>query len=413
MTILTISFLLRVTWSLLIPVLPISDSGVYDLFARTIVEHGVYGWTADQPTAYWPVGTSAIYAAFYWLFGQSFTPIIILNIVLSTSIVGLTMRLGRTFFGEPVALIAGAIIAIWPGQIAYVTILASEIPFTFFVLLSFAAWFSPKWSGPSSALLSGLALAAASYVRPVALLLPLIFWLASLPLWRTVIGQIPKLLLTFIVIAVCVAPWSIRNSIAFGHFVVLSTNGGANLWMGNNPASDGFYTPLPDSMDGLNEAQRDKALGETAKNYILADPLRFFVRTIKKAIWLHTRETIAVVWNEEGIKQRFGEKSLLPLKVIGQVFWMATLLFALAGLPIILYTRGVLAFAVQPAVLTWLYFTVVYAVTVVQDRYHFPSDPFIAMIAAVAVSAAAQQIQTNFADKQGKPGTTPAGVPLS
>jgi hypothetical protein len=47
----------------------------------------------------------------------------------------------------------------------------------------------------------------------------------------------------------------------------------------------------------------------------------------------------------------------------------------------------------HPIVLTWIYFTVVYAVTAVQDRYHFPSHPFIAMLAAMAIMAAVSIFQ--------------------
>ena len=53
---------LRLIWALLIPVDPVSDSAAYETFAWTLVNDGVYGWSADQPSAYWAVGTSAIAA---------------------------------------------------------------------------------------------------------------------------------------------------------------------------------------------------------------------------------------------------------------------------------------------------------------------------------------------------------------
>ena len=36
-------------------------------------------------------------------------------------------------------MVAGFLMAIWPSEVAYVTVLASEIPFTFFVLLGCTA----------------------------------------------------------------------------------------------------------------------------------------------------------------------------------------------------------------------------------------------------------------------------------
>ena len=99
-----------------------------------------------NPSAYWPVGTSAIYSVFYFLWGHTFTPIVIFNIVLSTGVVALTMWLGNAFFDHTIGIVAGAVMAVWPSQIGFVTILASELLFTFFVLLGFAVWFYPRLS---------------------------------------------------------------------------------------------------------------------------------------------------------------------------------------------------------------------------------------------------------------------------
>jgi len=45
-------------------------------------------------------------------------------------------------------------------------------------------------------------------------------------------------------------------------------------------------------------------------------------------------------------------------------------------------------------VLMWLYFTLLYAVFVVQDRYHFPTLPFIAMLAGVTLDSLAMDRAT-------------------
>lgn len=45
-----LAILLRIIWALIIPVIPLSDSNAYDMFAWNIVQHGTYGWAADQPS---------------------------------------------------------------------------------------------------------------------------------------------------------------------------------------------------------------------------------------------------------------------------------------------------------------------------------------------------------------------------
>jgi 4-amino-4-deoxy-L-arabinose transferase-like glycosyltransferase len=387
------AFLLRLGWALLVPVIPLSDSNAYDILALTLAGHGVYGFVPDQPSAYWPVGTSAIYAALYFLFGHSYTPIVALNIALSTGIVGLTMWLGRTFFDDTIGIIAGGFMAIWPSQIAFVTVLASELPFTFFVLLGLAAWFNLWLSSSVRAVAGGLAFGVSTYIRPIALLLPIVLWLSAFPNWRKLRERLPMMFLALIAIGVAIAPWSIRNTKLYDHFTLISTNGGTNLWMGNNPDTQGFYMPLPASVEGLNEYQRDKALGEEAKRYIMAEPVSFVLRTIKKAALLHIGETIAIHWNEEGIKYRLGERALFPLKLLTQGFWIAALLLALAGLIVMVRERGIIFAFIHPVILTWFYFTAIYAVTVIQDRYHFPLHPLISMLASVTTLAAVRRVQ--------------------
>jgi 4-amino-4-deoxy-L-arabinose transferase-like glycosyltransferase len=389
--ILAVALLLRLAWALAIPAIPVSDSAAYDAFARTIVEHGVYGWTADQPSAYWPVGTSAIYAGLYTAFGRGFAAIVVLNIALSTAIVGLTMWLGRTFFDDATAVVAGVLMAVWPSEVMYVTILASELPFTFLILLGFAAWFSDRISAPVRGILSGLAFGAACYVRPIALLMPMILLLSAVPQWRIMGQQVVVSVFAMAVIAVTIAPWSTRNHAVFGEFVLLSTNGGPNLWMGNNPDATGYYMPLPSSVDSLSEPERDRKLGDLAKQYIAAEPVAFMLRSIKKAILLHGSETIAVHWNEKGITSRLGAGALFPLKLLNQLFWLGALTLALVGWLFLLGTRGVLGGLFHPIILSWAYFTGVYAITVIQDRYHFPSHPFVAVLAATAIAAFASR----------------------
>ena len=389
--ILVLALVLRSAWGSLIPVVPVSDSFAYDTMARMLVEKGVYGWTADQPSAFWPVGTSAIYAAVYALFGLGYGPIVVLNILLGVAIVALTMLLARLLFDDTVALLAGLLMALWPGEVAYVTILASELPFIFFVLIGFAAWFgAPRASSPSG-VLCGLSFAAATYIRPVAALLPALLWISALPNWHKLRETLPIAVLTTVMLAVAVVPWSIRNTQVFGHFVLLSTNGGAVLWMGNNPQTSGFYMKMPASTDGLDEYQRDRVLGAEAVRYIVEQPTAFLLRTMKKAVLLHLGETIAVHWNAEGIKQRFGEAALLPLKLITQGYWMGMLAMGIAGLLVLFAQLGLLATLLHPIVLTWAYFTALYAATVVQDRYHFPCHPLIAILAAIAMLAAVKR----------------------
>ena len=388
-----LALVLRAAWGIMVPVVPISDSRAYDILAHALVEYGAYSWGNNQLTAYWPPGTSATYAALYEIFGYSFRPIVVLNVILSTAIVALTMVLAARLFGKSTGIIAGLLMAIWPSEIAYVTVLASEVPFTVFILLGCTVWFSSWTSNIARAVVSGLAFGAAGYFRPIAFLLPIVVWLSTLLEWRKFLASIPAMLVGLIVIAATIAPWTIRNAQVFGHFVPMSTSDGVNLWMGNNPESDGFYSPLPITVQGLNEYEQNRILSEDALLFISEYPLMFISRTIKKVALLHISETSAITWNMGGITRLFGDNALFPLKLVTQGFWTGAQLLAFAGIVVLMRRSGVLRAMTNPAVLIWIYFTAVYSIFVVADRYHFPSHPFISMLAALAIVEAGRFIE--------------------
>ena len=81
-------------------------------------------------------------------------------VVIATGFVLRTHLAWSHFFDRQTGLIAGVLTAIWPSEIAYVTILGSELPFTFLVML-----FGPRRSNFYRALTIGLEFGGASYAR--------------------------------------------------------------------------------------------------------------------------------------------------------------------------------------------------------------------------------------------------------
>ena len=90
---------LRIVWALMIPAVPESDSYVYWASAANLANHGVYGVVPDQPFSYWPVGASAIYAAFFKLFGVSMMTAVIVNLFAGVLLIFTSALLARHWFG--------------------------------------------------------------------------------------------------------------------------------------------------------------------------------------------------------------------------------------------------------------------------------------------------------------------------
>lgn len=377
-----LAFIVRAIWAIVVPVMPVSDSAAYDTFAQNLANCQNYGWDCTTPSAYWPVGTSFIYALFYRLFGHTYTPIVVFNLVVGVLTVLLSMHLAERWFGRRIAALTGILLALWCSQIQFTTVLASEQIFTALVLAALVIWSRERTNLWLRAVMVGVVLAATSYVRPIAFLLPALLMFLRYVSTRKVRENITAALIMFSVIALLVAPWSIRNTQAFGQFVTISTNGGANLWMGNNPASTGGYMELPSEVDGMNEAVRDKYLKSIAVAHIKEQPILFALRTAQRIVDTHSRESIGVVWNEPALVSRFGNRILTPLKILNQLYWIPMLGLGLVGIVLLIVKTGWFAAITHPTVLLWGYFTAIHAIIVAQDRYHFPSIPMIAILSA-------------------------------
>src|SRR5215472_1939503 len=138
------ALLMRLAWEAVVPVAPVSDGVVYDAFARSIVAGRGYAFPDGTLTVYWPVGTSAVYALLYALFGARAWVIPVFQALLGAAIVGLTWRLARHAFGRAVATLAAWLTATWPVLIEFTTILASELLFLFLILTALNVWISRR-----------------------------------------------------------------------------------------------------------------------------------------------------------------------------------------------------------------------------------------------------------------------------
>lgn len=378
----------RLVWAVVVPVVPVSDALAYDTFARNVAAGGAYGWTPDNPSAYWPVGASFMYSLLYRVWHPDtwgYAPATALNFVLGMAVVVLSMLLANRWFGRRAALVTGVLAAFWPFLVQFTTILASESVFTALCLGALVAWPERGHGATARLLICGLLVALATYVRPTALLIPVALAGALFLTDRNLLNAIRRLIVVYAVVVMALLPWTLRNYHHFGKPILVSTNGGPNLWMGNNPATTGFYQDLPPKPDHLSEPDFHRQLGREAVAYIRSDPVGFVKRSAIKAVRLYERETIGVGWNMEGLKQVLPDKAITAIKVGGQGYYLGALALAIAGWMLFARSAGLWRALLHPATVMIAYFTVVHAVVVIQDRYHFPVIPMLAAFGAVAI----------------------------
>lgn len=381
---------LRLIWAAFVPVVPISDSIAYDAFARTLAEHQVFGWTKDQPFAFWPPGTSFLHALVYAIFGHSHSAIVGFNILVSAGLILTSVRVSEKLFDAGVAFWTAVILAAWPTLIMYCTVLASELPYVLMTVLALDIWLTkrPMWLRVIGA---GALLGLAAVIRPLSLLLPAVY--AASIAWqhrferKALFEQARVGLLATLVMLAVISPWTYRNYQLYGEPVLISTNGGITLWMGNTPGTDGSYMRIPADISKLPDNEQARVLGAQAREYILNDPIAFAARSARKLYLLYGNESIGVLWNTDGIRHAFGDGALAPLKRVTQVSWLAILLMAAIGFFALCRDRGFFAALFSPIVLTIVFHSAVYIITVAQDRYHLSFAAQIAIMSAAGVHA--------------------------
>lgn len=389
--ILALALVLRIAWAIAVPVQPLSDPSGFDHLAQNLANGGGFGFGPGAPTAEWVPGPPSVFAFLYLIFGHTYLPIVILNIGLGVFIVAEAMQLAEWWFNRRVSLVTGLLLALWLNLIEFTTLLASELIFCALLLGALLIWMHPMYNWLRRAVGAGALLAAACYMRVIGLTLPFIFFAFEwLRVRRSLRGHAFKRSLAAtallgIVMALVIAPWSLRNTLTFGRFILITTNGGEVLWNGNNVTSDGkSMKPTPQS-PSANSADQDAYLTSQALVYIRDHPLDFSIGFVRKLVLLHSRESIGIVWNELALAARWGEAVLLPLKIVNAAYWYVVLALALAGIAIRFKQEGWRAVVTQPAVWVWAYFALTVAAFLGQDRYHIPSIPAIAMLAAYAL----------------------------
>ena len=215
----------------------------------------------------------------------------------------LVYRLGRRLFGSRVGLAGALLSAVYAYFIFYDATLMSEPFFIVCVLallnLGYELSGKPDAENPPGRSAGGWALLGLVGGLAALLRQTILFWLPIQVGWMLWTGIGPragrKLLAALGVLVLLIAPWTIRNYIAFGAFLPLNSNAGFAFYSATHPDhgthfDQDYAAPLPEDLlrQDLNEAQWNTALTRRGLEFILQDPLRYGLLTLDK-IEVHFR----------------------------------------------------------------------------------------------------------------------------
>lgn len=289
-----------------------ADFAWYYARAVELAHNQGYNWMG-HPTAYWPIGWPLFLSLIYRVTGPSVMVGLAVNALLSTGIVCLVYLLSRRLFGDwRSATCAAAAYTLLPSQIVWNSVLGSEELFTLLLVSFFLLYLrAPRhrlWSPWLVA--SGLVMGLACDVRPIPLAFPAFLFFYEWLIAETN-GMVPPITMadralralarTFLMgisMLAAILPVTIRNVITMHHLVLVSTNGGTNLWQGVH-VNGGYwwsYNPYINPLVRVNNEVVKNELGEhLAEQYILHHPWRTIANGFIK-IWDLYKDDVNANW---------------------------------------------------------------------------------------------------------------------
>jgi 4-amino-4-deoxy-L-arabinose transferase-like glycosyltransferase len=390
---------------------PREDSAVYDANAVSLARTGSFIPVSQEtqhvgPTAFYPPLFPVVLAGVYKVVGTSehtrWDAGRVLEAVLGAIAVLLTGLIATRLWNPRVGLVATGIAALSPPLVLIGSSLLSESLFIPLVLA--AIWAALVYRDSRRlrwAALAGVLVGLASLTRGngVFLIIPVggLVWVQR-PRFSRPALRAPGLVLAATV--VMLIPWTVRNLEAFHEFVPIATDTGYTLagtfnpvvqngdqrfpamWMMPQARTQQLYAADRQA----NEASISQQLTREALHYIRGHP----VSLLKTAYW----NTVRMLDLTPSVERYFAPYERYPL-------WLAMLSVYAAWALLLLSIVGLLGPAARAApVALWSCPIVLYLSTVLLlglTRGRSPMDPFLIMLASLAVVAAWDRLATRFA----------------
>jgi 4-amino-4-deoxy-L-arabinose transferase-like glycosyltransferase len=289
-----VGFALRLAWILYATRRPVGliDPTFYAAHAVDLAQGRGYRYLGLAPSAYYPPGYPFVLAAPIWVLErlglgyQVPSVAAALNLVLGTASIVLVFDVGRRVFSDVrVGLVAAAALALWPNLVYHSALILTETVFNFLVLATLAVLLRRDWRTervhPVRLAAGGLLIGATTLVRPVSapfLVALFLVWLRPAGFgWKRAFAATA---IVSAAAAAVVVPWTVRNLVVLHEPVLISTNLGDNLCIGNHPGASGAFELPPACFTGFDslprmqqELARNRELTSRGVRYLRTHPV--------------------------------------------------------------------------------------------------------------------------------------------
>ncbi|MEE8149326.1 MAG: glycosyltransferase family 39 protein [candidate division Zixibacteria bacterium] len=361
-------------------------------WAKDIASGNIFGDTTYFRAPFYIFCLALVFS----LFGATLAAARIFGLVIGLVSLLLTFLTGKKLFGKRIGLMAAAIQSLYPIILYFESELLLDPLFMLLLQLSvysFVLWY--KEQTLSSLICMAVSLGLASITRPTALLfLPLviIFLYFSSTLWR----QRVKLIASFtLLLALIILPITIRNYVAGGEAVLISSQGGINFYIGNNRQSDGVTAAMPEPLghnwkiDDIRYLTESETTGELKSgalsdywynktfDEILQSPLPWAGLFLKKLYYNFSNREIS---NNRNLNYFFSQHSLLKFS-----YFPFAALLALSVLAVVTGYKS--HWGVRLLFILIFFYSVAVALFFFSSRFRLPLLPFYIILSAVGIES--------------------------
>jgi 4-amino-4-deoxy-L-arabinose transferase-like glycosyltransferase len=373
------------------------DGYHYHLSGLGLMQGGGYTDIDGSPSIRWMPGWPYLLSVLYTVFGVGPVAPMVFNALAGAATTAVLIRLGRVFWRPSAGWIAGALYAVWPGNIYYCATLMTESVFN--LLLMLCVWGlveagqatgskRTSWTLGAGAMFGCLVMIKAETLA----LLPVVVGLIAATQYNVSFRRNVSIFLA--VGSLLLIPWTIRNYGAFDRIVITTATAGANAWLGNHPGASGGQSIV--EMRAFMKEHKSANRAET----LFAASRSGWAR-VKQFVHEHPVEVLSIAANK--LRLTYGsdaaaaklvrgvgvgrvgfitEPKLHTLTRVANVYWAAIAIWVAVGLCSWRDWGWSARIVCVGVPLTYL---AVHLVFIGGPRFHSPETPAFALIAAAAL----------------------------
>ncbi len=391
----------RLVWVILVPTEPFSDFLHFHNYAVN-ASKGMFREYFEQFTVFpFKFGYGLFVALIYRIFGVSLSAVRYTNAFLSMVLVLLVYETGRKVFDEESARLAGILFALWPAQIMFTSVMASEHVFMVFFMAALLLFYeildnAAKIKAYILALLTGICLAVSQVVRPMATLLLVVFAIYLFFFAKGDKKPVKGIIKNASILAVITAGFVI-SLLSISAVVcrltgvpVWRASSGYNMMVGTNFESSGTFNDEDYELVKKYDYDYDRVHAEgfrIAMERIKSRPLRFLKLVEEKFEIQWASEEYGYIWSTRKIEEtsptgRIAASHPRFFIAVSQVYYMGILTFVIAGCVFAL-KKGI--YLMVPLLLVFEGMVAAYTLLEVQPRYHYPVVPLFLLVGAYGI----------------------------